>query len=118
MRERDCIPGLIVKIERRPGATFKLAVILCVSDRAPGKVRVCVWSANSNCWSNPQTCAADRLVVLNSADFAGRRGSVVRGALANLNQHKRVSYPRGAWPFAKPTTDPPVWPVEDAEVSS
>ena len=112
MESRNCIPGLIVKLNDRD-PLFKLGVILQWSDRKPDKVRVCVWSANQKAWSAPQLYDPFYLTSLAEGDLHGRRGSVVRGALENLQKHSRVDYAvRGvlqSWPLQRPTTDPPVW---------
>ncbi len=90
-------------MNRTGGAGFKLVVVLGDAPRSPGKVRVCVWSANQACWSNPQAVNPDGLKPICYADLSSRHRKVVDDAMKDIRQHQGVvRYGRGVFQVGDP----------------
>lgn len=85
------------------GKGFKLVVVLGDAPRSPGKVRVCVWSANSASWSNPQTVSPHGLGAIYYSGLSSRHRAVVDKAMQHIRQRQNtVLYGRGAYQVGDP----------------
>jgi hypothetical protein len=110
---RECIPGLIV-LATGGRSVFKLAVVLEQSTRVPGKVRVCVWSAASQTWSNPQCVKPTELEVVpeslenpRNEEWSRRRRVLMIAMKAIDDRNGWVRSSSGQWKVTSVRTKPP-----------
>lgn len=77
-------------MNRTGGSGFKLVVVLGDAPRSPGRVRICVWSANQDRWSQPQTVSPDTLTAITYAELSSRHRKVVDDAMKHIRAKQGV----------------------------
>jgi hypothetical protein len=99
--DADVRRGRLMKREQSAG--FKLVCVLGDAPRSPGRVRICVWSANQNQWSNPQTVDPDTLVPIYYAGLRATHRRVVDKAMQHIRQRQNtIKYTSGAFVVGDP----------------